>query len=498
MTCDLVIVNPNTSKKVYEGLSCDLAAREPPLWGRLIAGYARDRGYDVKIIDAEAEGIPHGEVGWRIMTKYKPQLVCILAYGHQPSASTQQMNGAGSVAQVCRNGDDALPILMVGGHVSALPDRTLDEMEAVNYVCNGEGPLTACELLEYLSGDRALKDVSGLVWRDKDGNIIHNKPAPLLNVDDLHGNVWDLLPMKKYRSHNWQAFGDISPRQPYASIYTSLGCPFKCSFCCIQAPFNPELHGNRYRMRKPADVVQEIYHLRINYGVKTFKIVDEMFVLNERHYTAICQGIIDAGLNDLNIWAYARVDTVKPHTLSLLRKAGIRWLALGIESGSAHVRDGAKKALRNDDIVGVVRQIQEAGIYVIGNYIFGLPDDDMPSMQATLDLAIECNTEFANFYSAMAYPGSALYTEAIAKNIPLPRTWEGFSQHNYETQPLPTEHVDAAGVLGFRDQAFDAYYKSHSYLEMVEQKFGADTVMQVRNMTAHKINRRILETVHAI
>ena len=83
----------------------------------------------------------------------------------------------------------------------------------------------------------------------------------------------------------------------------------------------------------------------------------------------------------LNIWAYARVDTVKPHMLEKLRKAGIRWLALGIESGSEHVRDGAEKSFSQAEIIEVVRQIQAAGISVIGNFIFGLPDDDERTMR---------------------------------------------------------------------------------------------------------------------
>ena len=164
----------------------------------------------------------------------------------------------------------------------------------------------------------------------------------------------------------------------------------------INAPFA----SNRYRMRRPEDVVDEIEYLFEEHGVQTLKITDEMFVLNRRHYTAISEGLIQRGLGGkLNIWAYARVDTVEPNTLELLRAAGIKWLALGIESASKHVRDGAKKALRTEDIIGTVKRIQEAGINVIGNFMFGLRDDDAESMQATLKLAVDCCPDFANFYS---------------------------------------------------------------------------------------------------
>ncbi len=183
-------------------------------------------------------------------------------------------------------------------------------------------------------------------------------------------------------------------RKPYASIYTSLGCPYRCIFCCINAPFGV----NRYRMRKPEAVVAEIKHLFDTYGVRTFKIIDEMFVLNDRHVLAICDGLIATGLGPhLNIWAYARVDTVKSHLLDHLRRAGIRWLALGIESGSSYVRDGADKALRTENIVEIVREIQAADINVIGNYIFGLPDDDLKTMGETLELALEAQLRIRQF-----------------------------------------------------------------------------------------------------
>ncbi|CAA7628065.1 Putative Fe-S oxidoreductase (fragment) [Candidatus Terasakiella magnetica] len=323
------------------------------------------------------------------------------------------------------------------------------------------------------------------------GKAVINPGAPLIHdLDaDLHGNVWHLLPMEKYRAHNWQCFGDLDLRLPYASIYTSLGCPYRCSFCCINAPFD----GNQYRMRKPEAVVAEIDHLYRTYGIRTFKIIDEMFVLNDRHVRAICDGVAALGYADeLNFWAYARVDTVKPDILATLKAAGIRWLALGIESGSAHVRDGSAKRLRTEDIAGVVGTIQAAGLAVIGNYIFGLPDDTAASMRETLDMAKALNCEFANFYSAMAYPGSALYTQALAQGLALPESWAGFSQHSYECAPLPTETLSAAEVLSFRDEAFHEYFSDPAYLGMVERRFGAETRSHVEEMAQHRLRRRLL------
>ena len=485
---DLLLINPGERGRIYQNLGNELTAIEPPLWCRLIAGYVRDRGHRVAILDAEAEQLNASEIADRIR-RDKPRLVGLIVYGHQPSASTQQMVGAGAVAAAIKKASPEQQIVLVGGHVAALPERTIRE-EAVDFACNSEGPVTVEQLLAVLkAGSTEFSVVPGLVYRD--GDEICSIPAPALIRDldaDLHGNTWDLLPMERYRAHNWQCFDDLSQRQPYASIYTSLGCPYRCTFCCINAPFGV----NRYRMRSPEAVAREVFHLHDEYGVRTFKIIDEMFVLNDRHVHAICDRLIERGL-DLNFWAYARVDTVKPEMLSKLRRAGIRWLALGIESGSEHVRDGAQKSFDNSEIIAIVRQIQAAGIYVIGNFIFGLPDDDLASMQATLDLAMELNCEFANFYSAMAYPGSPLYSMAVEQGWELPAGWSGFSQHSYECLPLRTDHLPARDVLRFRDEAFHSYFANSRYLEMVENRFGPVTRRHVAEMSSHRLARRLLE-----
>ena len=160
-----------------------------------------------------------------------------------------------------------------------------------------------------------------------------------------------------------------------------------------------------------------------------------------------------------------------------LKRAGFNWLCLGIESKSKHVRDGAQKGHYSEqDIVDVVQKIQAAGIYIIANYMFGLPDDNYQSMNETLNLSKELNCEWANFYSAMAYPGSQLYSLAKKNKWKLPDDkggpgWIGYSQHSYDTLPLRTNHLKASEVLDFRDKAFNTYFNNTNYLNMIKKKF---------------------------
>jgi len=495
-TLDLLLVNPNTKKRVYQGLSRELTALEPPVWAGLMASFVRVAGYAVAIVDAEAEGLDAAGLAAAVAAA-APRLVAIPAYGHQPSASTQVMTGVGEAARAIKEAAPNQAVVLLGGHVAALPERTLCE-EACDWVAGGEGLYTLVDLIEYLraGGEAGLDRVRGLYYRD--GRGIKHTPEPPLVRDldrEMPGIAWDLLPMRLYRAHNWHCFGEPS-RQPYAALYTTLGCPYHCSFCCIQAPFKAgeQAEGlrdtaNTYRFWSPGFVVDQLGLLAERYGVRHVKIADEMFVLNKSHVTAICEGLLERGY-DFNIWAYSRVDTVREEMLRLLAPAGFRWLALGIEAASERVRDHVQKGIGRTDIEGVVRRIRESGSYVIGNYIFGLPEDDLESMQQTLDLALELNCEFANFYSAMAYPGSPLYREALAAGWALPERWTGYSQHAVDTLPLPTKHVSAGTVLAFRDRAFQTYFCHPSYIEMMLRTFGQETVAAIAAMVSVPLERQ--------
>jgi hypothetical protein len=126
---------------------------------------------------------------------------------------------------------------------------------------------------------------------------------------------------------------------------------------------------------------------------------------------------------------------------------------------------------------------------VIGNYIFGLPEDTLDTMQATLDLALELDCEFANFYCTMAYPGSVLYQRALADGWPLPQDWGAYSQHAADCIPLPTRTLTGAEVLAFRDTAFQHYFGEPGYLSLLERTFGASVRAEVEMMTAQRLLR---------
>ncbi len=485
---DLVLVNPGNRAQAYGKLGSDLAGIEPPVWAALIASFVRQHGYTVAIVDAEAENWSPEETAAKV-AQINPLLAGIEVLGSNPSAaSTPKMTAAGETAAALRQKAPHIQIAFAGLHPSALPERTLRD-EKTDFVCQGEGFHTFLRLLETLKAGRVPSDgnIPGL-WYKQNGKVMSSQPAPLVNPDDLPLAAWDLLPMDKYRAHNWHCFDHIDRRQPYAAIYTSIGCPFNCTYCNIRALYdgNPGI-----RFRQPEKVVADIDFLVKNYKIKNLKFIDELFAIKEDRVNAICDLII-AGGYDLNIWAYARVDTVTETMLKKMKRAGINWVAYGFESASDEVRRAVSKKTGQDMTRKAIEMTQAAGINIMGNFIFGLPDDTLATMRQTLEMAKGFNFEYVNFYVAMAYPGSQLYEDAVKKGIRLPDVWHGYGQYAAETMPLPTRYITAAEVLRFRDEAFKEYFSNPTYLAMIKGKFGPKVVEHIQEMLKHEIKRKLV------
>ncbi len=278
---------------------------------------------------------------------------------------------------------------------------------------------------------------------------------------------WDLFPMDKYIAHNWHCL-DGSPRQPYAVVYTSLGCPFDCDFCDIHALYG---YSHQVWYRDPTDVAKDIDILVNKYKVRNIKFWDELFTLNTERVLEICNRLIERKY-DLNIWVYARVDRVARPLLEVMRKAGIRWVSFGFESGSDKVLSDIHKRANLAKAHDAVRMAHDADLYVGGNFIFGLPNDTPSTMLETLEFAKSLNIEWVNMYQAKAYPGSKMYEDRGGS-----RNWDDYGQF------LNTSgKSDYDPFMVFRDRAFIEYYTDSRYLDNVRHKFGQQSVDHINAM----------------
>ena len=504
---DCLFLVTKSSKKTYQKLSRTYSAIEPPTWALLLAESTRSVGFKVDILDANAENLSVEEILKRIKDN-SPKLICLVVYGQNVNAGTTNMSGAIHTSEYLKK-FISTPISIIGSHVQALPIETLKKEKSIDFVFTNEGVYSLRNLLNLIDfSSNNLAKIKGIAFRNQNKIIINapEKIVPNEKMDiDLPGYAWDLLPFKKkpldlYRAPMWHAEYDFEKRTPYASLQTSLGCQFGCNFCMINIlnrNDNDEIgvasNYSKMRFWSTNFIIKEFDKL-IKMGVRTIRIVDEMFLLNPKYYIPLCEQLAERNKDDsLRIWSYSRIDTVKrPEILKLVRRAGIKWLALGIESGERSVRLEVDKGKFEDvDVRKVIQKVHEADINVMANYIFGLPGDTKETVKKTFDLSLELCTAGWNTYGAMALPGSYLYKKALEEGNQLPDTYEGFSFHSYETLPLPTEKLSAKEIITLRDEAFNQYHNHKPFLNLIEKKFGKEAVKNIVEMTKIKLKRKI-------
>ena len=507
---DVLFINPGSHNNIYQDLAKDYSAIEPPTWSLLLAQSVRSIGYKPAILDLAAERMSKDEVMKRIKS-IDTRLICFVVYGQNPNSGTVNMEGATEISKALKEERVKTTIAFVGSHVSALPLEVLNNEESIDLVFCNEGVYALRNLLALdVEDQKALEEIRGIGIR-LDGKAHLNPPERVVPSDrmdiDLPGSAWDLLPYDKtpldlYRAHFWHADYKHENRTPFAAIYTSLGCQFGCDFCMINIvnrddndPIGEASNYSNMRFWSPEFIIKE-FDILYEMGVRTLRISDEMFLLNRKFYVPLCEMLKERGYGkDLNMWAYSRVDTIKkPENLKLIREAGIKWLALGIESGDKNIRLEASKGKFEDvNISNVIDMCHEADVEVIANYLFGLPGDDYDSMQRTLDLSLELCTLAWNAYAVMALPGSSLYKQALAKGYQLPDSYLGYSFHAKDTLPLPTDHLKPYQVLEFRDKAFDIYHSDPKFLQKVEDKLGTVAKENIQELTKIKLKRNIVD-----
>jgi radical SAM superfamily enzyme YgiQ (UPF0313 family) len=213
----------------------------------------------------------------------------------------------------------------------------------------------------------------------------------------------------------------------------------------------------KYWRRSPLCTFEDILRL-FNKGVYNIKMLDEVFLKDTNEVHDLLEMLRFIG-DRLNIWGYARVDTIREGLLAKARRAGVRWLALGIETASEETRRKMRKgSFSNGDIFNAVRMCEDNGIQVIANYIIGLDGETEDDFQATKDMAMELNTAFINVYSYVDYT------------------------HNAEQSPI-------SGA--FRDQFFWDYFTNPDYQKKIIRLFGDHGIRTIGRMLDARVEERV-------
>jgi len=287
-----------------------------PIWLAYAAGVLEQSGFNVRLVDAPAAGYPLASVVGLAET-FQPRLVVI-------DTSTPSLHNDVAVAEAIKRSLPKSFVLLVGPHVSALPEASLQASPAVDGVARREYDYTVRDLAQILDGGGDLDTVLGLSYRGKDGGIVHNADRPF--IQDL-----DALPFvsQVYRRHlRVEHYFYSITRYPEVTILAGRGCPCRCTFCL----WPQTLTGHKYRRRSAANVADEFEFIAREFPqVREVFVEDDTLTIDQGYAVALAQELVRRQ-NRLPFTANSRAD-VKEETLYRLKQAGLRLLCVGFESG---------------------------------------------------------------------------------------------------------------------------------------------------------------------
>jgi len=404
----------------------------PGLGLLVLAAVARSRGYTVHLVDAKRAGASVEATTRQILDRH-PDYIGL-------SATTVSVTNAARIAAQAKAAAPRVVTILGGAHVSAVPERTLDAFPGIDYGIVGEGETALFELLDRLEGGAPVDDVAGAAFR-RDGRARANPRAPYIDdLDALPLPAWDLLPDFP---HRFEPSLFSYPQTPVATVMTSRGCPFSCSFC------DRSTSGRRGRMHGVDYVVRACRHL-VDVGVRHIVFVDDLFTVQKRRVAELCTAFLDAGF--AFSWSCnSHPNLLDADTLRLMKRAGCWQIAYGIESGSQRVLDVVKHEVRIPKMRETLAMTRAAGIRTKGYLIVGHPTEDLDSLAETAAFLKTVELDLAQITKFTPYPGTPAYP-TIAAHGRFDEDWDRMNAMNFVFVP----HGLTEEVL---ETSFDHFYR---------------------------------------
>jgi radical SAM superfamily enzyme YgiQ (UPF0313 family) len=193
---------------------------------------------------------------------------------------------------------------------------------------------------------------------------------------------------------------------PFATMISSRGCPFQCSFCFKQ------FFDKKSMFRTPEDVVNEMQYLVEVLGVREIMFYDDIFTMKQSRVFEICDLIRSRNLK-VRWEVPTRIDLVTEKMLSAMAEAGCVRIRFGIESGDPGILAIMKKHSDIQLIEKAVRETKNAGIETFGYFIVGYLHETLQQFENTINLATRIPLDYASFYTATPLPGTGLHEDAV-------------------------------------------------------------------------------------
>ncbi|HWF92247.1 MAG TPA: hopanoid biosynthesis associated radical SAM protein HpnJ [Terriglobales bacterium] len=355
--------------------------------------------------------------------------------------STPGFPGDIRLAQAIKDANPKIKIAFVGPHVSVLPERSLRDCPALDFVARKEFDYA---VVDYAHG-KPLDQILGVSYL-KNGAVVHNPDAPQIQDLDALPHVTDIY----HRDLDVRRYNVPFLLNPFVSLYTTRGCPAQCTFCL----WPQTLSGHPWRKRSTDDVAREMAKAKEYWpNVREFFFDDDTFNIQKARTVELC-----AKLKPLKLtWSCTSRVTTDFETLKAMKEAGCRLLIVGYESGDQQILKNIKKGATVERARQFTKDCHKLGLVIHGDFILGLPGETRDTIKNTISFAKELDVETIQVSVAHAYPGTELYDYAVKNGFMVgdnKMVDEGGHQLAHVQYPgLPAEEI-----LSSVHRFYDEYY----------------------------------------
>jgi hopanoid biosynthesis associated radical SAM protein HpnJ len=315
--------------------------------------------------------------------------------------STPGFPGDIRLAQRIKDVNPKIKIAFVGPHVTVLPEQSLRDCSAIDFVVRKEFDYATKEFAE----GKPLDQILGVSYR-KNGSVAHNADRPQLQDLDALPHVTDIY----HRDLDVRRYNVPFLLHPYVSLYTTRGCPAQCTFCL----WPQTTSGHAWRKRSTDDVAREMAKAKEYWPyVKEFFFDDDTFNIQKARTIELCEKLKPLKLT----WSCTSRVTTDYETLKAMKEAGCRLMIVGYESGDQQILKNIKKGATLERARQFTKDAHKLGLVIHGDFILGLPGETRETIKNTIAFAKELDVETIQVSVAHAYPGTELYDYAIKNNF---------------------------------------------------------------------------------
>jgi len=355
--------------------------------------------------------------------------------------STPGFPGDIRLARAIKDIHPRIKICFVGPHVSVLPEKSLRDCSAIDFVARKEFDYT---VVEYAQG-KPLEEIAGISYLN-DGQVVHNPDRPQIQELDALPHVTDIYK----RDLDVTRYNVPFLLNPYVSLYTTRGCPAQCTFCL----WPQTLSGHPWRKRSTDDVASEMARAKDYWpNVREFFFDDDTFNIQKVRTIELCAKLKPLALT----WSCTSRVTTDFETLKAMKEAGCRLLIVGYESGDPQILKNIKKGATVERARQFTKDCHKLGLVIHGDFILGLPGETHETIRNTIDFAKELDVETIQVSVAHAYPGTELYDYAV-KNGFMVADDKMVDEGGHQLAHIQYPGLPAAEILDAVHRFYDEYY----------------------------------------